>query len=426
MAAHRLLWLAGCVLVASVGCWISGVTAEPLSRKAPTKPPAAAKISQAVPRNGPKPDPKSASPRTGNETPAPIVPPPPENPKSSPGCIVLGDGRVFQGIITELVGGYQIQTQTGIFSFPFGTTRTVAVSLPLAYQQLRESYETPTASDHLDLGRWCEQNGLLEEASLEAQSALVLEPTRTEAIKLLKRTETALGRTIAPPTAVQPTSVSRAVSGVAVVSAETQLEFGRHVERLALNKCGNGGCHGASALSSFKLIKGARSDQNLLAVLKYIDPETPEESPLLTVAQKADGPHAGLFQGSSGTEQYARILAWVVQAAEEQNKTTGVRRRHKEPRTGGPITMIRPQTKNPEEIDEEPTDPPVGPGMTLDSAPEIEIATVAAEGERPVQGTRREAPLKSTAIQKLLQSQAPDAFDPEEFNRLVHGDRPPP
>jgi hypothetical protein len=340
------------------------------------------------------------------------------------GCVVLGDGRVFQGELTELAAGYRVQTKNGSVVLPFAQVRTVASTLPEAYQQLRESYKRPTANDHLDLGSWCLQKQLFEEASAEAQAALALEPSRKEALSLLKKAEAALGRIELPMIPVAPNIVPRPIAGGAVVSTATQVEFSRHIQRLALNKCGNGGCHGASALSAFKLQQGGRSDLNLEAILKYVDPENPEQSPLLVKARTADGPHSGLFRGTSGTEQYARLMNWVVQAAKDQNNLAGLPKRPKERREGGPRYTIRPRSEQPEETASAAPDESVA--AQEPQTPEIE--TVASEEAAPVPRVPRaprQAPLKSAAIQKLLENQAPDAFDPDEFNRLVHGNVQP-
>ncbi len=336
------------------------------------------------------------------------------------GCVVLGDGRVFQGVVTELTAGYQIRTTQGSVVLPFAEIRTVAPSLNQAYIQIRESYTQPTANDHLDLGRWCEQNQLYLEASAEAQAALAVEPTRKEALSLLKKSEAALGRTPEPQAPAQKPAGQRPALGVAVVSPETQGEFNRHVLRLALNKCGNGTCHGAAALSPFKLLQGVRPDQNLQAILKYIDPENPAMSPLLVKARTVDGPHNGLFQGSKGTEQYARLLAWVEQAAQDQNQVAGFRQRPTERRQGGPIIMIRPHSEERPGLAGTPPPSSIEPPESTESlAPEIK--TNSRNGTAPGSLPPRQAPLESDIVQKLLEDQAPDAFDPEEFNRLVHG-----
>ena len=81
--------------------------------------------------------------------------------------------------------------------------------------------------------------------------------------------------------------------------------------------------------------------------------------------------------------------------------------------------MIRPKAKASEE-------PPTETSSEFEPEIAPEIETVASEepapGLRPTRAPR-EAPLNSAAIKKLLESQDPDAFDPEVFNRMVHGDR---
>ncbi len=374
-----------------------------------------------------------APPLTQRMTPFTPIDVNPASPEPAPervtGCVVLGDGRVFQGEITELETGYQVQAKNGAVVLPFAQVRTVAPTLQLAYQQLRESYEQPSASDHLDLGWWCQQNQLFEEASAEAQAALVLEPTREKALSLLKTAEAALGRTEIPETPSTPNLLPRAVAGGAVVSTATQVEFSRHIQRLTLNKCGNGSCHGASALSPFKLQQGVKTDVNLSVILKYIDTETPEQSPLLVRARAADGPHNNVFRGASGTEQYARLLAWVVQAANDQNNITGIPKRPQVWREGGPRYTIRPRTSQTGAVPGESPQQQLAVKEPTASEPVAgsEIQTIAGQDESSVSRPRtpRKSPLASEAVQELLRDQAPDAFDPDEFNRLVHGNLTP-
>ena len=349
---------------------------------------------------------------------------PDTNIPAATGCVVLGDGRVFEGEVVELDAAYKVRTKNGVLTLPFSEVRTVAPTLTQAYEQLRDSYRQPTTNDHLDLGRWCEQNKLFSEASAEAQSALILEPTRKEALSLLKRAQDQLGQAEAPVEMPAEQTFPRPALGVAVISTESQVEFNRRILPLALNRCGNGTCHGASALSSFKLQQGVRPEQNLQAVLKYVDSENPEMSPLLVQARTADGHHNGLFQGARGSEQYARLMAWVVQVAQDQNRLAGVRPRPKAPRQGGPRYTIRPKSATAEDTASETrAEPQDSTPVEEESAPEIK--TVAAEEPTPAPRAPRPAPLNSEAIKKLLAAQDPDAFDPEEFNRMVHGNVQP-
>lgn len=332
------------------------------------------------------------------------------------GCIVLRDGTVRTGKIVELAAGYQIVTRKGTFVFNYDQVRAVAESPSQAYQQIRESFERPTASMHLDLGLWCAKNGLMEEARVEAESALLLEPTRQQAADLLSQAEAALGP---EATAIEAPENHTPVP-VTMIAAQAQGEFIRQIQPLMVNKCGNGNCHGSGSTSDFKLAAvrtGAssqtiRSSQNLTAILKYTDAVAPAQSPLLVKARSADGHHDGLFIGNRGTDQYKTLLTWVEKISREEGRAARPRPRPVGDWREGPRITVRPRAEK-LEVEAEPesvaSDPP-------------EIQTVAAEtpSEKPV--TTR-APLRSKTVQRLLQNQKPDAFDPEEFNRLVHGDR---
>lgn len=331
------------------------------------------------------------------------------------GCIVLRDGTVRTGKIVELAAGYQIATQKGTFVFNYDQIRVVADSLPEAYQQIRASYERPTATAHLDLGRWCAKHGLMEEALIEAEDALVLEPHRKEAAELLRQAEVALN--LAPINAPPP--ADRVPVPVTMISSEAQAEFIRRIQPLALNRCGNGNCHGSGSTSELKLAavrtgsspQKVRSEQNLNAILKYIDGAYPSESQLLVVPRTADGVHDGLFTGNRGSDQYKTLLAWVERVAQEHGQVAArPRRREVGDWREGPRLTVRPRPKSAPA--EEPAE---------GEAP-AEIETVAAETVIEEPDVRR-SPLRSETVQRLLKNQEPDAFDPEEFNRMVHGAR---
>jgi len=331
------------------------------------------------------------------------------------GCIVLRDGTVRTGKIVELAAGYQIATQKGTFVFNYDQIRVVADSLPEAYQQIRASYERPTATAHLDLGRWCAKNGLMEEALIEAEDALVLEPHRKEAAELLRQAEVALN--LAPIN--EPPPADRAPVPVTMISSEAQAEFIRRIQPLALNRCGNGNCHGSGSTSELKLAavrtgsspQKVRSEQNLNAILKYIDGAYPSESQLLVVPRTADGVHDGLFTGNRGSDQYKTLLAWVERVAQEHGQVAArPRRREVGDWREGPRLTVRPRPKSTPA--EEPAE---------GEAP-AEIETVAAETVTEEPEVKR-SPLRSETVQRLLKNQEPDAFDPEEFNRMVHGAR---
>lgn len=345
------------------------------------------------------------------------------------GCIVLRDGTVHLGKLVELAAGYQVQTAQGTHVVPFDQVRTVAESLPLAYRQIRASYQNPTAADHLEIGRWCADQGLMQEAKTEAEDALLLEPQRKEAVELIRLAESKLGRVKTKEIPVEKEAPARRIVSpeiaLGTVSSKAQVEFIRHIQPLTFNRCGNANCHGPASNNDFKLApvrSGAspqrvRSEQNLVAILKWIDIANPAESDLLVKPRSLDGVHNGLFQGDRGTEQYKRIAAWVELVAKDQAFGSPVA---KPKEVGdwreGPRISVKPRVS-------ESDDSEIAQASNVENPP----PSGAIQDEEPTASQRpTTGALRSEKIQRLLSNHAPDAFDPEEFNRLVHGDQPPP
>ena len=321
----------------------------------------------------------------------------------------------YLGKVVELTGGYQISMPQGTTIATYDQIRVVADSLSAAYTQIRDSYDHPTANDHLELARWCAKQGLMEEVRIEAEEALILEPTRREAAELVRKAEAALKISAPRP---RPTGRRERIP-VTNISTEAQAEFIRRIQPLAVNKCGNGTCHGSGADNSLKLLQvrtgtspqRLQSQQNLDALLKFVDAANPEQSPLLTKPRSLDGVHNTVFQGDRGAEQFKRLLAWVELVAEDQINGVPARRQPIEDWREGPRITVRPKVQDSGEsvavVEPQPEDTPPSP--------------VPERNARPTQ-----RPLQSPSIQRLMSNHAPDAFDPDEFNRLVHGDSLPP
>src|SRR5262245_32796537 len=64
-------------------------------------------------------------------------------PTTRNGVVVLLDGRVFQGSLLEVPGGYRIDRQGGFVVIPFDQIRLTAETLPNAYELLRKSIKEP-------------------------------------------------------------------------------------------------------------------------------------------------------------------------------------------------------------------------------------------------------------------------------------------
>jgi hypothetical protein len=112
--------------------------------------------------------------------------------------MVLFDGRVLHGLISERPGGYMIEAPDSKQVIPFQMIRLTASSLDDAYVKQRDALRMPTAGDHLELARWCFENRLYDGAREQIAAALKLEPDRSDARRLLQDLENAAPTVEAP------------------------------------------------------------------------------------------------------------------------------------------------------------------------------------------------------------------------------------
>ncbi|QDU40553.1 hypothetical protein Mal4_49110 [Maioricimonas rarisocia] len=341
-----------------------------------------------------------------------VVGPAAETPaaSSTTSIIVLQNGKVFEGEVTPVAGGYRIRQPIGTSMIPFETVLLTAPNLKAAYAKLSANQRQPTYGTHLQIARWCADNGLFDEARREIASAIRLEPNRRPARELLKQIELKTSST--PQHLTTPAPIARtadgfeaaeAVSAARISPALTQ-DFIRRVQPLMVNTCGNASCHGPSSGNAFTIdiVRSGRrnqrvhSERNLAATLQQIDAARPELSPLLRrPAGLADTAHRTVFTGPRGNEQLAMLRNWVhgVTGATEQIATT---------------TAPRPS----------PADAPTA-DMTASG---ITPASYNASNIDPVTGQPGSGGTNDDALlDRVLVEERADAFDPDIFNRNVHG-----
>ncbi|WP_437228038.1 hypothetical protein SH661x_000688 [Planctomicrobium sp. SH661] len=347
----------------------------------------------------------------------------------STGVAVLNDGRVFQGTVQEVPGGYRIQYPGGSSILPFDQISVTSVNLVGAYEAFRENIKTPSADAHLRLAEWCLANGLYAQADMEIQSALKLEPLRTDAKVLLRQVDLILRpeAVAAKPTAPAAPASRAAISVAAFtspaertavgLSRDTQLEFMRKVQPLLINKCGNAGCHGQNVENQLRL-KNARhdspglraaSEKNLAMLMSLIDTEHPERSPLLLEPLRSSDHHKNLFFGARQEAQFEILDRWVKQVASERSQSAPV--------AGTKSKVTPPETGLAQH-------PPIQQAAAFQIVPEKTPAQFPAIGQgKPLNSSTNPGAAPATDpefLNQIRQAQRPDQFDPGEFNRLMH------
>jgi len=377
-----------------------------------------------------------------------------------PTMMVLNDGRVLYGQISERPGGYMIESPGSKQVVPYELIRLLASSLEDAYVKQRDAMKMPRAGDHLALAQWCKDNKLYALATEQLEAALKLEPNRGEARRMLQEVVD-LTQTKSPPAAGRYRVITGGAPVVertsAGISPGSQTEFVRRVQPILVNRCGNATCHGSASDNSFKLINvrsGLRQQRletelNLAAVLKQIDTRKPSQSPLLVrPADDASREHRGAFSAVAGASQQQRLREWVLAVAREQKKAApsndvwaaddsdfaaqAAYAFGEDPPQSPGNGDIRQLVHEDDVPEPEAPDPQVS--ESVESPLLIEIPRPAQPVSQPASPDKSRPPAtqkspatpparqqQSAFVREILEQDRPDAFDPNEFNRKAHG-----
>ncbi len=360
--------------------------------------------------------------------------------------LVMSTGRVVQGTISETPGGYSVAMPNGTrFSLPFSEVTCTATSLREAHQKLQQVVAPPSASGHVLLSRWCMENHLYDLAMEEVQSALQLEPGRTEARQLLWQLEQILNPSQSAMESQDDAPFSwdnfaaPPVAAPGGLTRDTTNEFVRRVQPLMLNTCANARCHGRPG-SSFHLdfvpssgVSGQSiTTANIEEVFEYVDIDSPRESRLFkAIVDTSIVQHRQVMLGPRGREHLELIAAWISQGSLERGGSPPaitspevLTADASSPVASGDVTLAAMTNVD----DSTPRASHVP--MTLDDAPPISIdplprSTTAgplSSREPPAAPILQEvAAPQPIEPPNLFETPRSDAFDPNAFNRRVHG-----
>jgi hypothetical protein len=316
--------------------------------------------------------------------------------------LVLFDGRVIGGTIEEGPSGYRLTRRDGFSeTIPAAFVRVAADSLEAAYQTMRDSIRAPLPNEHVELAEWCIKQGLYVEAEEQLGEALRLDPNRRDARDLLRTVDSLTRRKPIHAAAEDPRSrtddgfEAAAPRTATDLSREAMATFVRRTQPLLLNKCGNASCHGSKTTTEFQLTAArggtgprATTLANLDMILSRINAGSVASSPLLE--SLSSDAHQRVFSGAAGKAQRTQLEAWLKQAAGVSD-------------AGGEKAT--------------PSFPDVMAAMNV-VVEEPPIAGGLKKAARPPQLKPVE---ESDVVKAVLESERPDPFDPDAFNRAVHG-----
>jgi len=325
--------------------------------------------------------------------------------------LVLNSGRIVNGRISQSALGYVVGKPNGHMLIPFEHVQLQAESVADAYRIMQSSRTDPSLADHLKLARWCITNQLHDAARQELTVALMFDSENPQTRRLLRRLEEAvhpekpMHRKL--PVAHQRTNDgferSEAVS-LAGLSRETARVYVRRVQPILMNRCANATCHGRSSPSNFHLfpVRAGRNsrgnvERNLAATLRQVDMDRPLKSPLLVVPQtQHDRKGRAVFASPKDQVLLETLRDWVQQLSKTPaNATPEDSSKSNKDDTSQPNQergiLFRSQF----------------PKTTGDPAAKLNAVTKTAS--------------KDDLLERVLRDERHDAFDPDVFNRAVHG-----
>ncbi len=329
--------------------------------------------------------------------------------ESHDGVLLLRDGGVLTGQISQSADRYVVAHGGAEISVPAAGVAMVCDTLEEAYRRQRSEMQSPTAESHLLLADWCLRFELYPQAAEELVAARGLDPRHAK-LELLERRLAVAGRPApakkSPATAAAATANPQAAPARNSVRSPTSDElpdgvverFTRKVQPLLVNNCTLAGCHRTGGPQSFELdrallhgMANRRSTmRNLAAVLALVDRERPQDSPLLTIPRRD---HAGMNHpifGPRHSPQFQQLVDWVAMVTESSASTDEAPAKEAVPAadlSAGPV-MPPPRWREP-----------------------VEAARFEESGPTPF------TPSKLRYGAQIQSWRPRDPFDPEIFNR---------
>lgn len=240
------------------------------------------------------------------------------------GLLLLRNGNIIQGEVTR-AGDYYIVTlgASGEVRLSARDVDSVCVDLEDAYHYKQAMIVGKSAVPHLDLAEWCLRNGLVPQAGEQLLAAMRKEPSHGRIAAVERKLKLAMDAP-AHKSARQPDSAATASAEqldktIQSLPLGTVEKFAAVVQPILLNRCATGGCHGQTARSDFRLLRPPAgqgpskrfTQRNLYAVLQYLDPDNPAESPLLKLPQRRHGATQGAVFDKRTQHQLDDLVAWT-------------------------------------------------------------------------------------------------------------------
>jgi hypothetical protein len=252
------------------------------------------------------------------------------------GLVLLKTGRILHGTAVREGDAMLVRLRGGVARVAYDDVLLVCRSLDEAYQIQASKLRADDLDAHVDLARWCLSNGLTEHARTELEGILRRDPDRRSARVMLQRlplpqVQPRLETSRTAPTLFSPfepagpelAPTSDAITTVAADTAElprlARKAFAVSIQPVLFDSCGRSGCHGPKSTTPLRLMPLPRTrrdnrkstEENLHAVLRYVDFEHPAESPILLVPMRKHGRAVRPVFADPNSLDYRKLAAWV-------------------------------------------------------------------------------------------------------------------
>ena len=269
-----------------------------------------------------------------------------------PVIVLLHDGRIVKGVLSEEDAIYVVTQPIGVMRFPKKRVEKVFASVQEVYSYKLEQLPEQDFDERIKLARWCLEQKMEPEARQQLNAILHLSPKHVQARAMLASLDQAQARLanrqrdpdvqqtgaelVRTPTGERPNTLDTTViygarrgmgiSDLPVIfdlptsqAVKRTDEFARYVHPVLQAYCAR--CHNEGYDGEFQLVQiKSKQDRtrdalraNLDASLKLIDRENPPRSELLASSLRPHGRGPNMrpiFQGSND-RAYQILATWV-------------------------------------------------------------------------------------------------------------------
>jgi hypothetical protein len=239
--------------------------------------------------------------------------------------LLLRSGRTIEGFVAHTETHYVLRRSLGSIEVPRGDVEYVGANLEDVYQYKLARIDRQDPDEHVRLAQWCLSVELHARAIEELECAVRLAPKSPRVQGMLdsaQRTARAVQK--APRAAATPRNATHELpiapkQAIAPQVLNTALlsSFSVQVQPMLTRSCATAGCHDSSHSGPLTLQRSPRpvaklTQQNLRSVLAQLDPDVPENSPLLDYSVRPHG-NASSSPGSKVVNEpaYSTLLEWV-------------------------------------------------------------------------------------------------------------------